>query len=360
MAEAIFWAALACIVYVYVGYPLLLVAWRKLARRPVSKRAYEPSVSLVIVMHNESSHVRAKMRNCFDLDYPARKLQIIVSLDAPTDGTAALVREYEPRGVEVVRSLVRLGKAAAINKGLEIARGEIVVFADARQAFERIALRELAANFADDSVGVVSGELVLLDSDGREAANAVGAYWRYEKIIRAMESEIHSVPGASGAIYAIRRRFFEPLPEKTLLDDVVIPMRIVLHGKRAVFDPKARAYDLVTPTPELEYAKKLRTLTGNYELLAEMPDLLIPWRNPIFVQLISHKAGRLFAPYCMGALFVANLFLLNGFYLLFFVGQAAWYGLACAGWLASRTGIGEPPPHPPTVTEAEQIYEKHY
>jgi cellulose synthase/poly-beta-1,6-N-acetylglucosamine synthase-like glycosyltransferase len=113
-------------------------------------------------------------------------------------------------------------------------------------------------------------------------------------------------------------------------------MRIVLRGKRAIFEPKARAYDQVTETPEIEYNKKRRTLMGNYEVLAEMPELLLPWRNPIFVQWVSHKVGRLVVPYCLTALFLSNLFLLHGFYLLFFGGQVAWYALACAGWLMSN------------------------
>jgi cellulose synthase/poly-beta-1,6-N-acetylglucosamine synthase-like glycosyltransferase len=232
-------------------------------------------------------------------------------------------------------SAARGGKASALNRGLARATGAVVVFADARQLFETRAIRELAANFADESVGAVSGELILLDAEGRVAGDAVGLYWRYEKKLRAMESDIHSVPGTTGAIYAIRRSLFEPLPAQTVLDDVVIPMRIVLRGKRALFDPAARAYDTVAASPEIEYDKKRRTLMGNYELLVEMPELLLPWRNPIFVQLLSHKVGRLVIPYCLVALLLSNLFLLHGFYLLFFACQVVWYLMACAGWLIS-------------------------
>jgi hypothetical protein len=164
-------------------------------------------------------------------------------------------------------------------------------------------------------------------------------YWRYEKKLRAMESDIHSVPGATGAIYAIRRRLFAPLTPGTILDDVVIPMRIVLAGKRAIFDSMARAYGSVTASPDSEYEKKKRTLTGNYQLLAELPELLIPWRNPIFVQLVSHKIGRLVVPYCLVALFVSNLFLLDGFYRIFMILQALWYSLACIGCWISHRGL---------------------
>jgi biofilm PGA synthesis N-glycosyltransferase PgaC len=342
MAHIVFWAALTCIVYVYAGYPILLMVWRHLARRPVHKSDCEPNVSLVIAMHNESKNVAPKMRNCFELDYPSGKLQVIISLDAPTDGTDVLVRNYLDQGIEITSSSMRQGKASALNSGLALATGGIVVFADARQRFDTRAIRELVANFSDSSVGAVSGELLLLDEQGREAKNAVGMYWRFEKALRAMESEIHSVPGTTGAIYAIRRELFVPLPAKTVLDDVMVPLRIVLAGKRAVFDSAARAYDAVTESPALEYEKKRRTLMGNYDLLAEMPELLIPWRNPIFIQFVSHKVGRLVVPYCLAALFVSNLFILHGLFLALFALQVLFYLLACTGWLVSARTTSEP------------------
>ncbi|HLK68123.1 MAG TPA: glycosyltransferase family 2 protein [Bryobacteraceae bacterium] len=338
MALIIFWISLTCILYVYAGYPLLLAAWRKLFFRPVQKVYQEPTVSLVIAMHNERQNVRAKMQNCFDLDYPAEKLQIIVSLDAPTDGTDALMQEYADQGVNVIHCPVRRGKAEALNSGIEEARNEIVVFGDAEQRLEKCALRELVANFADPTVGAVSGELFLMDSKEKEATDGVGLYWRYEKKLRAMESDIHSLPGATGAIYAIRRRLYTPLTPGTILDDVVTPMRIVLTGKRAIFDPSARAYGHVTQSPDNEFEKKKRTLTGNYQLVAEIPELLVPWRNPIFVQLISHKFGRLFVPYCLVALFISNLFLLDGLYRVVMILQVIWYMMACiGGWLSHRS-----------------------
>lgn len=348
MAEMVLWLSLLCIIYVYLGYPIVLMAWRRMTRRQVDKYACEPSVSLIIAMHNEERNVRPKLQNCFELDYPSGKLQIIISLDAPTDGTGALVQQYQRQGVEIICSPVRKGKAAALNSAMTIAKGEIVLFADARQLFDTQAVRQLVANFSDPSVGAVSGELLLLDQDGQESKNAVGMYWRYEKALRGMESEIHSVPGTTGAIYAIRRDLFIPLPPNTVLDDVVIPLRIVLAGKRAVFDSAARAYDSVTESPEIEYQKKRRTLMGNYELLAEMPELLVPWRNPIFLQFVSHKVGRLIVPYCLAALFLSNLFILHGLYLPLFAGQMLFYLLACTGWLisAQRAQRGEAQPGP--------------
>jgi cellulose synthase/poly-beta-1,6-N-acetylglucosamine synthase-like glycosyltransferase len=241
-----------------------------------------------------------------------------------------------------------------MNSGVAIATGEIVLFADARQRFEKSAVRELVANFADSSVGAVSGELVLLNEQGKEASDAASTYWRFEKALRAMESDIHSVPGATGAIFAIRRDLYTPLSPGTILDDVVIPMRIVLAGKRAVFDPAALAYDAASQSAKSEYRRKVRTLAGNYQLFARMPELLAPWRNPIFVQLVSHKLGRLLAPYCLAALLISNLFLLHGFYLAILAGQTLWYALAGAGWLVAtreRAEAGAATPAARSVTQ---------
>ena len=184
-----------------------------------------------------------------------------------------------------------------------------------------------------ERVGAVSGELILRDETQAEAATDVGIYWRYEKAIRSLESEIHSVPGATGAIYAIRRELYQTLPENTLIDDVLIPMRIVLGGKRAVFDPAAKAYDTVACCPNAEFGRKVRTLAGNYQLPVLEPRLLLPWRNPIWLQYLSHKLGRLAVPYALLMLFAASIVMaeVSPFYQLALVVQVVFYLLAGYG-----------------------------
>jgi cellulose synthase/poly-beta-1,6-N-acetylglucosamine synthase-like glycosyltransferase len=337
--ELLFWLSVIFVVYVYFGYPAVLVIWRHIATRPVKKRYWEPAVTLVIAAHNERQRIEKKLNNCLELDYPKRNLQIIVSLDGPTDGSEFLVWTYASRNVEMVHSKEHTGKAAALNRAMRRAKGEIVVFADARQMFARNAIRELVANFADDSVGAVSGELVLTDDSEQESSKDVGLYWRYEKALRTMESAIHSVAGATGAIYGIRRELYEELPSDTLLDDVLTPMRIILKGRRALLDPDAKAYDSVACCSLGEYGRKVRTLAGNYQLLRQCPESLLPWRNPILVQFVSHKLGRLLVPWALLVMFITNLFLLRGFYLVTFSLQAAWYIFAVAGYVISRRAI---------------------
>lgn len=340
--ESIFWISFIIIFYVYFGYPALLALVRRMAARPVKKVYREPEVTLVIAAHNERERIEEKLKNCLELDYPKRKLQIIVSLDGPTDGTEFIVWRYASRGVEMVHANEHRGKARALNAAMRRARGAIVVFADVRQMFDRAAIRELVANFSDERVGAVSGELVLMDDAHEEAKTDVGLYWRYEKAIRSLESDIHSILGATGAIYAIRRELYQELPEDTLLDDVLIPMRIVIGGKRTVFDPSAKAYDVVACCPLAEYGRKVRTLAGNYQLLAQLPHLLVPWRNPVFVQFLSHKVGRLLVPWALMTMFATNLFMLRGLYSVTFSLQTAWYLFAAIGYGVSKRTVTPP------------------
>jgi cellulose synthase/poly-beta-1,6-N-acetylglucosamine synthase-like glycosyltransferase len=294
-------------------------------------------VTIVIAAHNEVARIGAKIRNCLGLEYPADKLHLVISLDGPTDGTERAVESFrdEPR-LRVVHSDKQRGKAAALNAALPLADGEVVVFADARQRLDEGAIRYLVADLADPSVGVAGGELLLAADDGA-GAEGVGLYWRYEKLLRRLESDIHSMLGASGALYAIRRELLSPIPEDTILDDMLIPLRAVLAGKRIVFEPRAQAFDKACH-PAREYRRKVRTLAGNYQLLTQLPALLDPRRNPVFLQFVSHKLGRLVVPYFLVLLFASSAFLgltRGGIYALTFWAQASVYLLALAGSLAA-------------------------
>jgi hypothetical protein len=177
---------------------------------------------------------------------------------------------------------------------------------------------------------------------GSEQSDDIGLYWKYEKWIRAMESGIHSVVGATGAIYAIRRELYLDVPDETLLDDVYTPMRIVFAGKRVVFEPAARAFDTPSCCPKAEFGRKVRTLAGNYQLVAQMPELLLPWRNPVVWQFWSHKIGRLIVPFLLLAALISNVALLGGVYSWIFAAQCIWYACALAGYGLASRNIREP------------------
>jgi poly-beta-1,6-N-acetyl-D-glucosamine synthase len=335
LAEILFWCAIALLAYTHAGYPLLLWAWSRLRERPSRAGPIEPMVSVLVVAYNEASRIEARPNNLLALDYPRERLEIILASDGSTDDTLSRVQRYRGPGFRLVAYSCRRGKASALNDLVPQARGGIVVLADARQRFDRGALRELVKHFADPKTGAVSGELILVE-DG--AAPAVGEgvsfYWRYEKFIRRNESRVDSTVGTTGAIYALRRELFDPIPPDTLLDDVLIPMRIVRRGFRVLFEPAALAWDRVAPSAEAEFARKARTLAGNFQLFARAPWLLDPRANRLWLQTLSHKACRLLSPFCLAATLAANLALLDEpFYRLTLAGQLALYAAAAAGHL---------------------------
>jgi biofilm PGA synthesis N-glycosyltransferase PgaC len=306
MIKSLFWISVVAIIYTYIGYPIVVWMLGRLRNLKVSKSAITPSVTVVIACHNEANNVGARIENLLVADYPAHLLEIAIISDGSTDLTPEMARRYASDRVRVIAYDERRGKATALNIGAEIASGEVIIFADARQWFEPDAIKELVSNFADARVGAVSGELLLDGGAGATVSEGVGLYWKYEKWIRKSESRFNSVIGATGAVYAIRRKLWHPLPEETILDDVYTPMRIALAGSRIVFDERARAHDTATDSAGREFSRKVRTLTGNYQLCQLMPRLLLP-TSPLLFQFYSHKLMRLAAPIFFLILLASNL-----------------------------------------------------
>jgi cellulose synthase/poly-beta-1,6-N-acetylglucosamine synthase-like glycosyltransferase len=344
--ETIFWISALVIGYVYAGYPLLLAIWARLAGRPPRKRTLDslepwPTISLILAARNEASRLPARVSNLLSLNYDGPR-EIIVVSDGSADGTAEVLQPFAGR-IRLIE-LPAGGKPLALNAGAAAARGEILVFADARQWFEPDALRELVANFADVEVGGVTGELVLdCESSPDRSASTIGdgvsVYWKYEKWLRRNEGLVRSTLGATGAIYALRRSLWRPLPAETLLDDVLAPMRAVLAGYRVVFDERARACDTAAPDSAAEVRRKRRTLAGNYQILALEPRLLIPFVNPVWLQYVSHKLGRLIVPWTLLPVFITSALLATAHwvYAVAFAAQTGFYGLAALGaWYEAR------------------------
>jgi biofilm PGA synthesis N-glycosyltransferase PgaC len=333
MLRLLFWFSITAIIYTYLGYPLVVWGLARCRRRAVRKAAITPHVSVVIACHNEARHIEARLRNLLECDYPPHRLEIILISDGSTDLTAEVARRFARGRVRVFAYERQMGKATALNVGVEMAGGEVIVFADARQHFEARAIRELVANFADLTVGAVSGELLL--DGGAAVGESVSLYWRYEKWIRKNEGRFDSVIGATGAIYAIRKSLWQPLPPMTILDDVYTPMQIAISGHRVVFEDRARAYDQAASSARREFARKVRTLTGNYQLCQLMPRLLVP-TSALLLQFYSHKLMRLAAPIFFLQLFVVNVAIitLSGatlFYSAALAAQLIFYSCVAAG-----------------------------
>jgi cellulose synthase/poly-beta-1,6-N-acetylglucosamine synthase-like glycosyltransferase len=337
VALVLLWASTGLIGYAYAGYPALLWISARLSRRPVRRRTWHPRVTVLVVAHNESARIARRVRNIAASRYPADRLDILVVSDGSTDDTAAVARLASPRA-RVIASDVRRGKAAVFNDVIPTLQTDIVVLADARQRFAPDAIEELVADLADPAVGAVSGELVLVADAETEtdvaAAQGAGLYWRYEKCIRAWESDVDSCVGVTGAITALRRSLFERLPVDTVLDDMLIPLRIIGHGYRVVFEPRARAYDGLPVAARDELARKARTLAGNFQLFARERWLFNPRRDRVWFQLLSHKGLRLALPVLFLVSLIANATVATSlFYQATLAAQIVFYLLALAGGL---------------------------
>ena len=333
----LFWISALIVGYVYVGYPCLLAAWARIADRRPRRAAFQdgawPSISIVIAARNEAARLPARVANLLEQDYPGRREIIIVS-DGSVDAPERALAPFGPavRLIDVPAG----GKPLALNAGVAASTGDVLVFADARQRFAPGALAALIRNLADPTVGGVTGELVLdseCDTVDTTVGEGLGLYWKYEKWLRRNESRVWSVLGATGAIYAMRRECWTNLPAATLLDDVLAPMRAVLNGCRVVFEADAIAYDQASTDAATESRRKRRTLAGNYQILAQEPRLLLPIVNPVWLQYMSHKVGRLVVPWALLGLFVSTVLLAREsvLYAPVLFAHGIFYGLALAG-----------------------------
>jgi biofilm PGA synthesis N-glycosyltransferase PgaC len=340
----VFWIAAALIGYSYFGYPAWLWLRGRWSPRPVRRGSNLPPVSVVMVVRNEEAGIARKIENLLALEYPANQLDIIIVSDGSTDRTPAILAEYardsrEGRRVQILMKPSSQGKAAGLNDGIQVATGELLLFTDARQHIEPGALRMLVENFSDPDVGAASGELMLGNPSSGETGKGMGVYWRIEKKIRELESSSGSVVGATGAIYCARRRLLQssPLPEGTILDDVLLPMQVVRQGSRVVFDSRARAWDAPDLGDGREFSRKVRTLSGNYQL-AQLAPWLLTSANPMRFEFVSHKLSRLAVPFALLAILIASIFLPQPFYRIALGLQLAFYALSLAALADFKIG----------------------
>jgi cellulose synthase/poly-beta-1,6-N-acetylglucosamine synthase-like glycosyltransferase len=311
MLGAIFWTSLAFILYTYLGYPLLLSLFARL--RPLQKTAPVggspaelPVVTLLIAAYDEEEVISTKLENSLGLDYPASCLQILVAADGSTDHTAEIVRSFSDQGVELSFSTARDGKSAAINRGLKLARGEVVVFSDANNFYEPGTLRELVSQFSDPAVGAVTGAKTIAAGDG-SLGDSEGLYWKYESFLKKQETRLGTTTGVAGEVLAIRTGLIEPIPEEIINDDFYLAMRLIKKGHRVVYTSKARSIERVSASAQAEITRRTRIIAGRYQAMRESGGLL-PWNRPLVIwQVISHKFFRPLVPLAMIAALAANL-----------------------------------------------------
>jgi len=337
MSQVLFFAAAGAILYAYLLFPLLLWLRSRLLPRPYEAAEGFPTVSLIVCAHNEVGSIGAKLDNLRQLDYPPERLELIVASDGSSDGTEARVREHGER-VRLL-SLPRRGKIPTLNAAVSQARGDILVFSDANSMYAGDALRALTRPFASARVGGVAGDQVY-SRGGPETAGAHGerSYWSLDRRLKQWQSRAGSVTSATGAIYAIRRELFQPVPSG-VTDDFWVSTNVVAMGRRLVFAEDAVAFEPPSESGDLEFQRKVRIMTRGLRGVWLRRRLLNPFRHGFYaLQLLSHKLLRRLVFLPLAALLGTSFLLWNAgpLYQLAALGQGAFYGLALASALRPR------------------------
>ncbi|MGH2995690.1 MAG: glycosyltransferase [Gaiellaceae bacterium] len=342
MRRLLFWSATGALAWTYVLFPLLVLLRGALRPRPHRTAEITPSATLVIAAHNEAGSIGARLENLLSLDYPEDRLEVVVASDGSDDGTDDIVRGYGERGVRLL-SLARVGKAAALNAAVAEAGGEILVFSDANSIYAPDALRAVVRPFADPEVGGVAGDQRYLDGDGTDAiASGEQRYWSFDRMLKRAESSAGNAISATGAIYAVRRPLFRPVPAG-VTDDFYTSTGVIGQGHRLVFAPDAVAYEPVAKTGEIEFGRKVRVITRGLRGVLLRRELLDPRRHGFYaLQLLTHKLLRrtMVFPLALTALTSPLLWRHGRVYRAATVAQAALYGLGGAGILLARRPLG--------------------
>ncbi|MGE3999267.1 MAG: glycosyltransferase family 2 protein, partial [Planctomycetaceae bacterium] len=291
----LFWASFTAVAATYAVYPACLLVLSRFRQR-TQPQPLEPSTTLIISAFNEADVIREKLENSLALDYPADRLEVMVISDASQDGTDDIVRSFSDSGVRLCRKEQRRGKSAGLSRFVPQASGEILVFSDANSIYEPDAIRRLVRHFNDDGVGFVVGHQRYYD-DASISSTSESLYWRYETAIKVLESRVGSVVCGDGAIMAIRSELFEPLSADDI-NDLALPLKIVIRGYRGVFDPEAICYEHTAADMAAEFRRRVRIVNRSFRAVYRNWKALSPIHVGWFaVQLFLHKVVRWFVSF---------------------------------------------------------------
>lgn len=340
MDEVLFWLCSVLFFYPYALYPIALILIGLTRTAPLYKSKNYPSVSIIISAYNEAEVIDRKLDNALTLNYPADRYEIIVASDCSTDGTDAIVQMYASRGVKLIRQEKRLGKTAGLNRGVEIANNEIVVFSDADALFDADALRNMTSYFGDPQVGLVSGSTRYYAHRAGRLVYTGSLYTRLERFLKKLETRVGSCVGADGAIFGMRKSLYrELLPDE--INDFVLPLTVIRQGYRVVFAEDVYCREAASEETNKEFRRQIRITNRTLHALSKYSAMFDISRYPLFsFQLISHKLLRFALPFSMIALFVLNIHLLEQgiVYAFLFAIQATFYGAAALGWILESFG----------------------
>ncbi len=346
-AEILFWISIGILFYTFVGYAAVVWLLVKLKNIIIKTREvtpfYEPEVALIVPCYNEAQVIADKLKNCFELDYPKHKLQLIFITDGSDDGTNEILAKHS--GITVLHDDIRLGKSVAENRAMKYVKTPYVIFSDANTRLNKEAVREMVKHYQDERVGAVAGEkrIVSKEKDSAPAAGE-GFYWKYESRLKRLDSELHSVVGGAGELISFRSDLFQPLEEDTLLDDFVQSMRITLKGYRVVYEPRAYAEESASATVKEELKRKVRISAGAWQAMSRLGRAFNPFHNLIIVfSFISHKVLRwTLAPLSLVAIIPLNFYLhlhTGNIYTVLWYGQILFYIFTLLGWLFENNKV---------------------
>ena len=339
--KIIFWVGVAALAYTYVGYPLLLLILSRIRGHKVLTASCTPSITIIITAYNEERDLAAKLNNTLELDYPKDKLEIIVASDCSSDATDRIATSYADRGVRLHRQTQCLGKTAAQNAAVELANGEVILFSDATTLYRPDVLKTMVRNFADPSIGCVAGQLIYVDPSNSGVGHGAVSYWSYEVFLKQHESQVRSLIGVSGCLYAVRRSAYVPLYHEAC-SDFIIATKMVEQGLRAVYEPAAICEEQTNRRADKEFAMRVRVITQTYNDLWRHRHMMNPLRGGIYaVELLSHKVMRYMVPVFLLLILISSLLLATSstFYFAVFLAQIVCYVFALGGYLLERLGV---------------------
>ena len=341
VAELVLWLSAAALLYTYAGYPLLLMIVSGLRRREVKRARFEPLVTVIVTAYNEERVLAAKLENTLALVYPHELMEIIVASDCSSDRTDEIARAFAERGVRLVRQPQRSGKTAAQNLAVTQARGEIIIFSDATSLYEQDVLGVMMPSFSDPEVGCVAGRLIYVDPANSRVGRGARSYWGYETFLKSHESQIFSLIGVSGCLYAVRRSAYVPLYEEAC-SDFIIATKMVEQNLRAVYEPSAVCTEETNRQTEKEMRMRVRVIAQTFTDLWRHRAMMNPFRSGFYaIQLLSHKVMRYAVPFFLIAILLTSAILArySMLYLMLFLTQLGCYLTAVVSWVLERAGM---------------------
>lgn len=353
--KIIFWIFLFLIFYTYVGYGILLyflVRLKRVFKRKPNRKIeenYEPEVTLFVAAYNEKDYVDEKVANSFSLEYPQEKVTQVWITDGSDDGTPDLLRKYADKGVKVYHENARGGKIGAMNRGMAFVKTPIVIFSDGNTNLGHESIRRIVNLFKDPKVGCVSGEKRIYQKDKDTAAGTEGIYWKYESTLKKWDAELYSVVGAAGELFAIRTELFQHVEKDTLLDDMIISLRVAMKGYTIQYDPEAYAIETASANVKEELKRKVRISAGGFQSIVRLLPIFNIFKYGLLsFQFISHRVLRwTLAPLGLLLILFLNVIISynEGFinpeslFAYFFWGQVLFYVAALSGWFLENHQI---------------------